>query len=118
MKKREVTQSPEALKTQREWLMTAVRSMQEAKRRTKELLDHNIDGWEDLLQDEHKKCLQFDRERWNLTSLISLAEDAITEDTPANEGEAATAEPMEVTAKVSLTNEATPGEGAASVKEE
>ena len=65
--------------------------------------------------------MQFDTERWNLRSLISLAEDTVTVDTPANKalvkGEAATAEPMEVTAKDSLTNEATLDKSAVSVKE-
>ena len=50
--------------------------------------------------------------------LFILAEEAVNEGTPANKGEAATAEPMEVTVKDSHTNEATPGKSAVSVKEE
>ena len=63
MEKREVTQSLEALKTQRDLLMTAERMMQGAKRQTKELMNNNINGWEALLLDEHRKCVQFDRGR-------------------------------------------------------
>ena len=59
MEKREVTQSLEALKTQHELLMTAERRMQEAKRRTKELLNNNFNSWEVLRLDEHRKCVQF-----------------------------------------------------------
>ena len=100
-------QSLEALKTQRESLMTAERRRQGAKQRTKELLNNIINGWETLLLDEHRKCMQFDRGRMNLKTLIILAEEAIT------------AEPMEATAKGAHTYKTSPVESAASgMKEE
>ena len=86
MKKTEVTQLLEALKIQREFLMKAVRRLQGAKQRTKELLDNNINDWEALLLNEHNKCVEFNRERMDLITLIILAEEADTKDAPANEG--------------------------------
>ena len=50
--------------------------MQGAKQRTKELLDENINDWEDLQQDEHRRCLEFVRRWWKLMSLIAILEDS------------------------------------------
>ena len=71
LEKVEVTQKQEALKTQRELLTKAERRLQGAKQQTKELLDDNIDNWEGLEQDEHRRCLKFDGRRCELRSLTS-----------------------------------------------
>ena len=52
--------------------------MQGAKQRTKgkELPNGNVNNWEDLEQDEHRRCLEYDRRRWKLVSLIAILEDS------------------------------------------
>ena len=67
--------------------------MHGAKWRTKELLDNSVSDWEDLQQDEHRRCLEFVRRRWKLTSLIAILGDALknfadtgeNDETPAEE---------------------------------
>ena len=77
LEKVEVTQSQKALRTQCELLTKVKRRMQGAKQQTKELLGNGINNWEDLQQDEHRRCLEFDRRRWELSSLIAILGDEL-----------------------------------------
>ena len=79
--KAEVTQLREALQTLRELLMKAECRLQGAKRRTKELLNHNSNDWEGRALEDHGRQVEFNKRRVKLMTMIVLAEgDAPTEE--------------------------------------
>ena len=61
--------------------MRAEHRLQRAKRRAKELLNHNANDWEDRALEDHRRQVDFDKRRMKLMTMIVLAEDdALTEE--------------------------------------
>ena len=90
--------------------------MQGAKQRTKELLGNGVDNWEDLQQDEHRRRLEFDRRRWELSSLFAILGDELENLADACDNDEASAD-KELSAREVSTQEA-PAEEAAAVIDE
>ena len=62
---------------QREALKKAELRLQEAKELTKELMEQEVNDPAGLEQDEHRKCLEFDKRQMELKSLIAILEDLL-----------------------------------------
>ena len=62
---------------QREALKKAELRLGEAKELTKELRDQEVNDPAVREQDRHRKCLEFDKRRLELKSLIAILEDSL-----------------------------------------